>query len=198
MAAGPIRGKTMKTRTMLPLFAAMALAACAAQPPLPGASLPADAVVGAGDPLRTALSNTSNAFGSPERMAGRPDQAARALAQMEFLAIEMQGNPRLMSAGSIATAQFVQARDEWRRALGIPAAVPPQPVIDQLYASARALGSGQSKAAATALQPAVFTQGGRATLTRLGALPALPLTNQAAVAATDIMRRQDGQGRGRF
>ena len=80
----------------------------------------------------------------------------------------------------------------------IPAGMPPQRVIDSLYASARALGSGQTEAAAAALPASVFPEGGAATLTRLASLPALPLTNQAAVDANDALRRQDGQGRGRF
>jgi hypothetical protein len=33
---------------------------------------------------------------------------------------------------------------------------------------------------------------------RLAALPSLPLTNAAAVSASDTMRRQESQGRGRF
>ena len=188
----------MKTRVALALFAAVALAACVVPPPLPSASLPADAVIRAGDPLRAALANTSNAFSSPDRLAGRADQAARAMAHMEFLAIEMQTNPRVTGGSANVATLFTGARAEWRQALGIPASLPPQPVIDQLYASARALSGGQAEAAAAALHPAVFPRGGQATLSRLAALPPLPLTNQAAVDATDILRRQDGQGRGRF
>ena len=50
---------------------------------------------------------------------------------------------------------------------------PAQPVIDALYAAARALGSRQSSEAAAALPANLFPQGGAATLTRLAALPGL-------------------------
>jgi hypothetical protein len=188
----------MTSRTMLSLAAALGLAACAAQQPQPNARLPYDAVIGAGDPLRSAVATTSTVFSSPDRLAGQPEQAARAVAQMEFVAVEMETNPRFTGEVSISPARYALARDEWRRALGIPAGMAPQRVIDSLYASARALGSGQTEAAAAALPPSVFPQGGAATLTRLAALPDLPLTNQAAVDANDTLRRQDGQGRGRF
>jgi len=187
----------MTRRTVLSIAVALTLGACADLPPQPTAHLPYDAVIGAGDPMRMAVTNTANAFSSPDRLAGQPDRAARALAQMEYLAVEMPDNPRL---GGLAPPRepFELARREWREALGIPAGLPPQPVINALYASARALSSGQSDAAAAALPASVFPRGGTATLTRLASLPALPLTNQAAVIASDAMRRHDGQGRGRF
>ena len=188
----------MTSRTTLSLAFALGLAACAAQPPQPSARLPHDAVIGAGDPLRSAAATTSTAFSSPARLAGQPEQAARAVAQMEFLTVEMQTDPRFMGATSMSPAGFAQARDEWRRALGIPAGLPPQPVIDSLYASARALSLGQTEAAAAALPPNVFPQGGAATLSRLAALPALPLTNRMAVEVTNTVRRQDGHDRGRL
>jgi hypothetical protein len=187
----------MIRRTMLSVAAALTLGACTALPPLPTASLPYDAVIGAGDPLRTAVANTANAFSAPDRLAGQPARAARALAQMEYLAVELPDNARL-GALAPASGQFELARREWREALGIPADLPPQPVIDALYASARALSAGQSEAAAAALPASTFRQGGAATLMRLASLPSLPLTNRAAVAANDALRRHDGQGRGRF
>lgn len=187
----------MIRRTMLSIAAALTLGACTALPPQPSASLPYDAVVGAGDPLRMAVTNTANAFSSPDRLAGQPARAARAVAQMEYLAVEMPDNPRL-GAMAPPRGQFELARREWREVLGIPAELPPQPVIDALYASARALNAGQSEAAAAALPASAFPQGGAATLARLASLPALPLTNRAAVAANDALRRHDGQGRGRF
>lgn len=178
-------------RPVLPLFAALTLGACALPPPPQSASLPADAVVGAGDPLRSAVANTSFAFSSQGPLSGRPAQAARAVAQMEWLTVEMPGNPRLTNISPTVFNQLVQARSEWRAALGIPAGVEAQPVIDSLYAAARALSTGQSGAAAAALPIAIFPQGGQATLGRLAALPGLPQTNQAAVGATDAIRESD-------
>ena len=44
-------------------------------------------------PLRSAVANTSVAFGSPQKLAGRPAEAAQAVAQMEFLAVQLPNNP---------------------------------------------------------------------------------------------------------
>jgi hypothetical protein len=185
-------------KIVLPLAAALALAGCDLPPQTPGASLPPDAVVGAGDPVRSAVANTSVAFSSPQLLAGRPAQAAQAVAQMEFLAVEIPNNPRYTGISPTVGEQMVLARQEWRTALGIPADLPPQPVIDSLYAASRALRGGQQDAAAAALPVAVFPQGGQTAVVRLASLPNLPLTNRAAVAASETVRRHDAQGRGRF
>ena len=186
------------TKAFLPLAALLALGACGPQPPAVFASLPPDAVVGAGDPLRSAVANTSVAFGSPQGLAGRPAEAARAVAQMEYLAVEIPNNPRYPGISPTVGEQFTLARREWRTALGIPEAEPPQAVIESLYAASRALRAGQQDAAAAALPASVFPQGGQTAMLRLASLPSLPLTNQAAVAATDALRRTDGAPRGRF
>ncbi|MFC7693140.1 hypothetical protein ACFQY5_29840 [Paeniroseomonas aquatica] len=177
-------------KPLLPLAALVAMGACTLPPPPQSASLPNDAVVGAGDPLRSAVNTTAFAFSSQSQLAGRPAQAARAVAQMEWLTVELPGNPRLTNVSPTVFNQLVQARAEWRAALGIPAGAEAQPVIDALYAAARALGSRQSSEAAAALPASLFPQGA-ATLTRLAALPGLPLTNRAAVGATEAIRDLD-------
>ncbi|TDG28978.1 hypothetical protein [Paracraurococcus ruber] len=182
----------------LRLLALLALGACGALPPAQYASLPPDAVAGAGDPLRSAVANTSVAFASPQKLAGRPAEAAQAVAQMEYLAVEIPNNVRYPSISPTVGTQFAQARREWRSALGIAPDAPPQPVIESLYAASRAIRAGQPDAAASALPAAVFPQGGQTAVLRLASMPGLPLTNQAAVAATDALRRTDGAPRGRF
>ena len=148
--------------------------------------------------MRGAIINAGAVFASPRQLQGRPAQAAVAVAQMEFLATEMPGNVRFNDVPANLQDRFRQARDEWRAALGIPADKPAQPVIDSLYAASRALRSGQPDLAAASLPASVFPQGGEAAILRLASLPSLPLTNQAAVAATETLRRHEGQGRGRF
>ncbi len=182
----------MMIRTVLSLAAMLAFGACTLPPPPESASLPADAVIGAGDPLRSAVANTSVAFSSPALLAGRPAQAARAVAQMEWLAVEMPTNPRLTSVSPSIIGQMAAARAEWRAALGIAPNAQAQPVIDSLYAAARAISSRQGDPAAALASP-VFPQGGQATLTRLATLPSLPLTNSAAVTAIDAIRQRDSQ-----
>jgi hypothetical protein len=184
----------MVTRSsFLALLGALALGACgrimAADPARPSATLPPDAVTGAGDPLRSAIAATAADFSNPARLAGQPAEAAQALAQMEYLAVELPGNPTLLTAMPTLPAQLAEARREWRAALGIPSQAPPQMVIDALYASARSLRAGRREEAAAALPSGLFTPGGAATLERLAALPPLPRTNAAAVAASQAERQ---------
>ena len=185
------------SKAYLPLAALLAFAACGPQPPQVYASLPADAIVGAGDPLRSAAANTSVVFGSPQQLAGRPAEAARAVAQMEYLAVQIPNNPRFPGISPTAGSQFAAARGEWRGALGIPAEQPPQAVIESLYAASRALQTEQKDAAAAALPANVFPQGGQTALLRLALLPSLPLTNEAAVTASQTLQRSE-TNRGRF
>ncbi|MFC7477020.1 hypothetical protein ACFQS7_21820 [Dankookia sp. GCM10030260] len=179
------------SKAFLPLAILLALGACGPQPAQVTASLPADAIVGAGDPLRSAAANTSVAFGSPRLLAGRPADAARAVAQMEYLAVQIPNNPRFLGLSPTTGSQLVAARREWRGALGIPAEQPPQAVIDSLYAAARALQAGQRDAAAAALPASVFPQGGQTALLRLASLPSLPLTNDAAVMVSQSLQRSE-------
>ena len=185
------------SKAFLPLAILVSLSACGPQPAQLNASLPFDAIQGAGDPLRSAAANTSVVFGSPQQLAGRPADAARAVAQMEYLAVQIPNNPRFPGISPTTGSQFAAARREWRTALGIPAEQPPQAVIESLYAASRALQAGQRDAAAAALPTSVFPQGGQTALLRLASLPSLPLTNDAAVTAAQTLQRTE-IGRGRF
>lgn len=159
------------------------LAACA-QGPLPEtARLPRDAVIGAGDPTRGAVFNTTSIFGQSHPAAGRPAEAARAIAQMEFLAVDLPQNNNLMSTSSTLAPDLVTARREWRGVLDIAPEAPAQPVINALFAAGRALDAGQPDAAAAALPSSIFRKGGAATLTQLASLPRLPQTASAAATA---------------
>ncbi len=178
----------------LPLLAATG---CAAVAPGPSASLPPDAVVGAGDDTRAAIFSTATAFATPATLADRPAEAARALAQLEYLAVEIPSGPRWVGVNPTVGMELVAARDDARAALGIAPGAPPQAVIDQLYGASRALRRGDQAAAERSLSPAVFRGGGAATLRRLAALPPLPRANHAAaLAQAELYRldRQDGQG----
>jgi hypothetical protein len=158
-------------------------------PPPPSAVLPPDAVQGAGDPTRAAILHAADAFSSQARLAGRPEEAGRAVAEVEHLAVELPTGPRWASLSPLAGTQMVEARAELRGALGIPASAPPQAVIDSLFAASRALRAGDPERAAASLPAALFPAGGRATLDRLGALPPLPRTRAAtAFAAQELMR----------
>lgn len=169
------------------LLALPLLAACAALPPGETASLPRDAVIGAGDPTRTAVFTTSSVFAQAHPAAGRPAEAARAIAQMEFLAVDLPQNQSFTMASGTLAPQLRTARREWRSALDIAPEAPAQPVINALYAASRAIESGQGDAAA-ALPSSIFRKGGAATIAQLAALPPLPNTASASVTAQQTIQ----------
>lgn len=171
------------------LLAIPALAGCAAaSTPAPQrASLPRGFVDGAGDPLRAAVLEASDAFSRPARLRGNPSAAARAIAAMEFLAVELPGNPTVPGPTGMLQPQLLGARAEWRAALGIPQDAAPQGVIDALFRAQRALEGGDRGAAVAALPSQLFAPGGEGTLQRLGDLPPLPRTAAAAAAAQQAL-----------
>lgn len=172
---------------MLPLLGA----ACAGRPLPPSAVLPPDAVQGAGDPTRAAILHTADAFSTPGRLAGRPEEAARAVAEVEHLTVELASGPRWVGFSPLAATQMAAARAEVRGALGIPGTAPPQAVIDQLFAASRAMRAGDPGAAAAVLSPSIFPAGGAATLNRLASLPPLPQTSAATAFAARELTRTD-------
>lgn len=192
---------------MRPAAAVLALSlpllACGGPAPL-HASLPPDAVTGAGDPTRAAILSTAYAFNTPGSFNRRPVEAARAAAQVEHLATEIPYGPRWFEFSPLVGRELVAARGELRSALGIAPDAPPQAVVDALYAASRALAAGEGAAAERALPPPSFRDG-RATLARLASLPALPRTGTAtALTERELLRvdqtsrySTDGGGDGR-
>lgn len=172
----------------LGLACLLLLAACAAPVAQP-VTWPVDATAGLADPGRQAILSTNYDFGRPSALAGRPAEAARAIAQAEFLAVDLEANPRWTAFQPRVAQGFRQARAEWRAAAGIAPDAPPQGVIDALMAARAALLAGNAGAAAAALPPPIFPQGGEAELRRLAALPPLPKTGRAASAAEAEMWR---------
>ncbi len=176
------------------------LLACGA-PAQPYASLPPDAVVGAGDPTRVAIVSSAYAFNTPASLARRPAEAARAAAQVEHLASEIPYGPRWVEFSPLVGRELA-ARGELRSALGIAPDAPPQAVVDALFAASRALAAGDGAAAERVLPPPAFRDG-RATLSRLAGLPPLPRTGSATALTdrellrVDQMNRSDGGDGGR-
>lgn len=164
----------MRRRGFLSLgLATGLLAACEAIPPAESARLPPGSVEGAGDPTRAAVSRAAFFFGQrPERRD--PRLAARAIADMEYLTATLPTDPRY-SGDSLLPHRLRLARAEWRAALGIPAEVPAQAVIDRLWRI-------HEGAADAEMMP------------RLAALPALPRTNEAASAAARVQSMPDRPG----
>ncbi|WP_431267731.1 hypothetical protein [Dankookia sp. P2] len=164
------------------------------QPPNGWATLPNDAVVGAGDPVRAAMINTAYVFGNPGSVAGRPDQAARAVANYAFLTVELPYGPRWRGFNPNVSTELGFGMQEVQAAFGIAPNAPTQAVVNGLYGASRALQAGDQVGAERVLSPPVFTLGGAATLQRLAAMPVLPRAAAGANLALQEMDRQDRLG----
>lgn len=184
----------MTTPAMTPrgfaVLVCVGLGACAL-PPQPTVHLLGDQTFGAGDPTRAAIISTAWAFGGAERLAGRPAEAAGAVARLSYLAAEIPNGPRWRQFNPIFGVQIRQGEAEAWRALGIPDGAPPQAVVDALFAARTALLAGDMPRAESAFPPAVFPAGGRATIARLGALPAMPAAAAGTRGAMGEMDRDD-------
>jgi len=173
------------TRRPLLLALPLLLGACVADTP--------DAYLGGlGDPVRGAALNAPRQFGDLSRWFGDPAGAARAVAQVEFLAEALDSDPRWApQVQPTAALQMRVARREVRDALGIAPAAPTGAVRPALLAAADAIAQGSPARAEAALSAPAFAAGGRATLERLARLPRLPRTAEAAGAVAAEFMRMD-------
>jgi hypothetical protein len=178
---------------------ALLVSGCTPGPVPLSASLPPDAVQGAGDPTRAAIITTANVFAAPGSIVGQPALAARAAAQLEYLIVEIPTGPRWRGFSPNVSLELEQARPELRSALGINPTAPPQAVIDSLYAASRALTTGDRAAVERILVPPIYPAGPVITLQRLSAMPILPHANFAtALAASEMNQLDDDGGRRGF
>ncbi len=173
------------------LLAGFAVLAGCATTPTPVATLPFDPALGFADPARQAIIHTAYAFETPGSLSGRPWEAAQAIQEAEFLAVELNFGPRWIEMSPLAKLAFRQARPEWRAAVGIDQAAEPQAVIDAMTAVRYAYGAQDTAAAVAALQPPLVAAGG---IARLSDLPPLPQTAWAATMAQREMWRIQRQG----
>jgi hypothetical protein len=166
------------------------LGACAELRQAPPRPPPADLAAGTADPARAAVGATAAAFADRGAgLAGRPAEAAQALAQLEFLTAELSRNPRFAPLPESLRREFLLARAETRDALGIDEQAPPDAVVAALLAAARALRAGDRAAAARAMPAPPFRPGGARSVVRLGELGPLPQTALATgLAAQDVAR----------
>lgn len=163
-------------------------------PAVPWVSLPPDAVEGAGDPTRAAIINTSYAFATPASLVGRPDEAARAVANYEYLTVEIPTGGRWVGFSPLVGVELRRGLEQVRAAVGTAPGASPQLVVNALYGAFRALRAGDTEAARRILQPPLFEAGGEATLARLANLPRLPQAAFATSLAANEMNRQDRDG----
>ncbi|MDB5369914.1 MAG: hypothetical protein JWP20_1472 [Roseomonas sp.] len=164
----------MSRRSWVALGLLSLLAGCTTPPPqttLTQAATRLDS-----NPVRAAIRGAATVFADPGSVAGKPREAAIAVAQLEFLAVEIMAKRTNLDLSGIVGPSLQGARSEVRDYLSIPAPAAPQEVIDALLATPPALA-----------QPAIFTAGPEETLRRLSALPRLPQANAATSMALEQM-----------
>lgn len=161
------------THRRIALLLVLLTAACAPEAPAP--TLPGSVAPGAGaagEPVMQVGQNVASFFADPQ--PNRPADAARAIAELEWLAASLPTNPRWNRASSVGLNGLQQSRWEARRALGIPERAPVQPVINGLAAAAAAIDANDQAALARALPRNVFPVGPQDIVRRLSAPPQLP------------------------
>jgi hypothetical protein len=158
---------------LLPLLLLGACAGPAARSVTALPERPGDAVT---DPAHQAVFRAAYAFGDTSRLAGRPADAARAVADVEWLAVALPQDQRWIGASPLLFGRLEAARAELRGVLGIAPDAAPSAVTQRLFSAAAALDQGRRAEAAAAL-------GGEDRLALLGALPPLPRTAFATHSA---------------
>jgi hypothetical protein len=127
------------------------------------------------------------AFADTGRIYGKPADAARAAAAVEYLAGELQSGSRWVSLSDATKEQMVASRAAVRNALGIAPDVTSQQVVNALLDVAAAIDAGSESALRAALQPPVFTLLPAQTMQRLGDLPYMQVVNLATDRASSEM-----------
>ncbi|EHM00605.1 hypothetical protein HMPREF9946_02555 [Acetobacteraceae bacterium AT-5844] len=136
---------------------------------------------GIGDPVTGAALNAPFNFGDLRNQRGQPGRVALSLVQLEFLADRIPQDPYWQDRiNPLTTQQLQRARDDARRALGIPADAPAQVVMDSLRRASTALEGMNPAGARAALSGPAFPLGGEETLRRLSDMPNLPSVTAAA------------------
>jgi hypothetical protein len=163
---------------------ALALAACSTQPAGPPPVSPVAAQPGLpGDEIRRSVLDANSWFARPR--PGRPAEAARAHAELEYLAEVMPTSTRYPGAD---TNQLMIARREARTALGIAPGAASNDVVRGLRDAATALAANDRAAAIAALPRATFAAGPEETIRRLAAPPRVRSARPALVALGGSMR----------
>ena len=163
------------------------LAGCALETPPPTTGyLPDDAFGGAvqGEDIAVAATGTALvAFSNPASLRGDPADMALAVASLDAMAGQFSTGGRWLGMDQFVKLQMLDARDNVRAVLGVPAAADSQGVIDALVAAAHALQRHDQAAALASLSAPDFTLGPARTLALLAAFPYVQAANVATQAA---------------
>ncbi|HEY0203981.1 MAG TPA: hypothetical protein VGC15_07520 [Acetobacteraceae bacterium] len=174
-------------RTVLLAAVCILPAACGnIQPFVPDTARLTTAQLGSGfDPDVTAINQAQWAFADAGRTYGRPIEAARAAASMDYIAGQFYTSPRWSNISALTKEQLLQGRQEVRAALGIPPSTPSQAVVNQLTAAGNALADGNQALALAQLSGPTFTTPPEQVLARLTNMPYLQKANVATMRAAN-------------
>ena len=175
----------------------LALAACAPRPAPKPAPKPAidtaglssarwGALWGLQDAGAATLSTARWAFADAGNLAGDPAEAARAVAAIEYLAGEMNTDPRWFFLSSAAKDELLDARTALRALVGAAPEARSQVVMDNLIDFAARLKADDTAGARAQLTLAAFPNPDE-TMRRLQALPFSPIANLATAHAAQSL-----------
>lgn len=134
------------------------------------------------------------AFADPGRTLGRPLEAARASAAMDYIAGQLNTSPRWANISAITKMQLLEGREEVRRALGVRPGVPSQAVVDTLAGISNALIAGDQAAAYNLANAPIFEAPGEPVMARLSNMPYLQMANVSTMRAANELFRPSGGG----
>ena len=156
------------------------------QPVVPDTARLAPGALGVnGDPDVAAVNLAQWAFADSGRTYGRPVEAARAAASMDYIAGQLYTSPRWSNISALTKEQLLQGRQEVRAALGIAPGTPSQVVVDRLTTAGNALAAGDQAAAVAQLGAPVFAGTGEQVLAKLSNMPYLRMANVSTMRAAN-------------
>lgn len=184
-----------------PVLALLLVAACGEvaaemrRPPPPPP--PPGLVEETADPLMATVDAAATAFADRGLgLAGRPVEAALAIAQLEYIALSLGTDARYPQLAGSVGRELLLARDEVRNALGVLATAPASTVMRSLLAISADLRAGRQAATAAMMAPPLFRPGGAESLARLGDLGPLPQAANATAYAREAVARAEALGSG--
>ncbi len=160
------------------------LSACTLPPPPDTARVPPNTFAMNGDQDVSAVNFAAYAFGDAARTAGRPVEAARGVAAMEYIAGQFNTSPRWIQLPLEYRQALLPARVNMRATLGVAADAPSQAVVNGLLAAQSALLAGDITAARAALPTPIFPAD---MLERLANMPFMLEVNVATTHLSNAM-----------
>jgi hypothetical protein len=164
--------------------------------PVPFVPVPSSLRRGVGDPPVAAIGTLNVVFGQPGSVAGRPAEAADAVAQLEWLVTEISTDQRWTALPPLVLPSLRAGRDEVRAAFGIPAEAMPADVVRGFDGAALGLRDFDLTGAGDALERLVGRDRVGPTLERLSNLPPLPRAASAASMAQNGLQEMNRRGAG--